>query len=203
MASGTPPLTIQRFEALEGQIVTILASMAQILKVGDFALFPFTVEELPFGWYHRNNDRYDLDSAQGVALNGLSDPFKDHWSITIVNSTINVPTAYHTDGRPYFDRAVDGSTRLPGSVEGDAIRNIAGNDSLIGCRRKNGTGNIWTITGPYAVNVIEYANVSFGSTGAATHDIVNMKFDASLTVPTATENRPLNRGQTPGIYLGV
>jgi hypothetical protein len=224
MASGSPPLTIQRFEELEGQIVTILASIAKILKVGDFALFPFTVEELPDGWYHRNGDRYDVASAQGVVLAGLSEPFKDQWGITIVNSTINVPTAYHTDGRPYFDRAVNGTTRLPGSIEQDAIRNIkspASNTGPLpneGSETNRGGGGPFGVISTSAVATFKAAPFTFHqglygvyksgyrlSAESSSHAIYYYGFDASTIsgLPTAAENRVLNRGQTPAIYLGV
>jgi len=104
---------------------------------------------------------------------------------------INVPSAFAPDGRGYFERAVNGTTRQVGSAEDDAIRNI--------------TGLFLSFS---ALDAKLFYKQSVWGAGAqiATGDCHGMSmncFDASRVVPTAHENRPLNIGLTPVIYLGV
>lgn len=170
-------------------------------KLGDFRLMPFRANELPFGWYFRNGDNYLLHSPQGQVLNQLSDNYKRDHQITIkdINGQkyINVPSAFASDGRGYFERAIDGTTRQVGSVEGDAIREIWGHFD---------TGVV-----DYHVN---YAKGAFAGSNAINPNggafqparewmAWGYEFFASRVVPTANENRPINIGLTPVIYLGV
>lgn len=170
-------------------------------KTGDFRLMPFRANELPFGWYFRNGDNYLLHSPQGQVLNQLSDNYKRDHQITIkdINGQkyINVPSAFASDGRGYFERAIDGTTRQVGSVEGDAIREIWGHFD---------TGVV-----DYHVN---YAKGAFAGSNAINPNggafqparewmAWGYEFFASRVVPTANENRPINIGLTPVIYLGV
>ena len=170
-------------------------------KLGDFRLMPFRANELPNGWYFRNGDNYLLNSPQGQALNRLSDNYKRDHQITIkdINGQkyINVPSAFASDGRGYFERAIDGTTRQVGSVEGDAIREIWGHFD---------TGVV-----DYHVN---YAKGAFAGSNAINPNggafqparewmAWGYEFFASRVVPTANENRPINIGLTPVIYLGV
>ena len=101
--------------------------------IGDQRLMPFRRDELPFGWYFRNGDNYLLSSPQGKVLNGLSANYKNDHRITIktINGQqyINVPTAFAPDGRGFFERAVNGTTRQVGSWEDDAIREMPPNFS--------------------------------------------------------------------------
>jgi hypothetical protein len=166
--------------------------------VGAFALFPFDADELPESWYHRNGDRWPVASPQGLALASLSTAYKTNWGITIVDNTINVPTAYHSDGRPYFDRAVDGVDRLPGSVEGDAIRNVSGINRSMSARLKTDT-----IQAPFYQATITHPDTALNGGVSASWELIQVGINLSLSVPTAAENRVLNRGQTPAIYLGV
>ena len=163
--------------------------------IGEQKLMPFRASELPPGWYFRNGDNYLLDSQQGRALDSLSANYKEDYNITIkvINGKqyINVPSAFTNDGRGCFERAVNGNSRQVGSVEYDAIRNI--------------TGQFLSFTA-LDLNLF-YSRETWG-TGAqiATGDCHGMSmngFDASRVVPTANENRPINIGLTPAIYLGV
>ena len=169
---------------------------AKLSTVGDFRLMPFRANKLPFGWYFRNGDNYLLNSPQGKALNGLSDNYKRDHQITIKNINgqqyINVPSAFASDGRGFFERAVDGTTRQVGSVEDDAIRNIW-------ARYGNFIVSALDATGAFKIN----ANAAPAYEGNAHGWHTDILFDASRVVPTASENRPLNVGMTPVIYLGV
>lgn len=168
--------------------------------IGDHRLLPFRSKELPFGWYFRNGDNYLLNSPQGQVLNSLSDNYKKDHLITIktINGKqcINVPSAFTSDGRGFFERAVDGNSRQVGSVQNDAIRNIY--------------GSFYPVSETFAsegqtVGVFKKTQCLSSHTPSAIDDGPGdgIVFDASLVVPTSNENRPINIGLTPAIYLGV
>jgi hypothetical protein len=181
------------------QITT--ANIHEFVPLGDFRLMPFRAGELPFGWYFRNGDNYFLSSPQGQALNRLSDNYKRDHQITIKNINgqyyINVPSAFAPDGRGFFERPANGTTRQIGSWEDDAIREIWGHfdtgvvDNHVGYAKG-------AFAGAYAIN-------PKGGAFQPTRDLDawGYEFFASRVVPTANENRPLNIGLTPAIYLGV
>ncbi|MWP48509.1 MULTISPECIES: prophage tail fiber N-terminal domain-containing protein [unclassified Gilliamella] len=169
--------------------------------VGDQRLMPFRRDELPFGWYFRNGDNYLLDSPQGRALNSLSANYKRDHNITIktINGKqyINVPTAFAHDGRGYFERAVDGTTRQAGSVEGDAIRDIWGHfdTGVVDNHSNYARGAFFGTRAIYPENGAFQPKKDWHAWG--------YDFRASNVVPTANENRSINIGMTPTIYLGV
>ena len=132
-----------------------------------------------------------LDSDQGRALNALPAGYKADWGITTMDGAITLPNLFSEDGRGCFLRPVDGVTRQVGAEQGDAIRNITGNTSH---EIDRGTPLGAFYTGP--------ATSGINSLGEATSD-KELRFDASRVVPTAEENRPLNLGMTPAVYLGV
>lgn len=172
--------------------------------VGEIRLLPFRSGELPPGWYFCNGDRFALDTAQGEALHALPTHYKTDWAISVSGGAINLPNLLH-NGKGYFLRPVDNASRLPGSVETDAIRNITGlfsvgdimgmtlNGAVTGTSRFEGAFKSSAFTKTYAWNGY---SLGANSTG-------NLMFDASLAVPTADENRPANLGMTPAIHLGV
>ncbi|MCX8601447.1 MULTISPECIES: hypothetical protein [unclassified Gilliamella] len=169
--------------------------------IGKWDLMPFRREELPFGWYPRNGDNYLLSSAQGQALNSLSANYKNDHRITIKNINgqqyINVPTAFAPDGRGFFERAVNGTTRQVGSIEGDAIRDIWGHfdASVVEQHDAYTRGAFKGTAAIYPENGATAPRKDWAAWG--------YDFRASNVVPTANENRPINVGLTPVIYLGV
>lgn len=175
-------------------------------KLGDFRLMPFRRDELPFGWYFRNGDNFLLDSPQGQALNGLSANYKRDHNITIKTidgkQYINVPTGFAPDGRGYFERAVNGINRQVGSVEDDAIRNIKGAIPNGPGRAVIGHENITKGEHDGAMSVY-HCDDDWLQGGSRRMRWAFFDFDASRVVPTAHENRPVNIGMTPVIYLGV
>lgn len=181
------------------QITT--ANMNKYFSIGDFRLMPFRANELPFGWYVRNGDNYLLNSPQGQALNKLSDNYKRDHQITIKNINgqqhINTPTAFTSDGRGFFERAVNGEIRQVGNIEGDAIREIWGHfdSGVIDNHHEYALG---AFSGSHAIN---QKNGAFEP--KKEWDTWGYDFNASRVVPTANENRPINMGLTPVIYLGV
>lgn len=183
--------------AIQEQISQIQTKRA--IVVGEFGLMPFRTANLPAGWYMRNGDKFLLSSPQGQALNNLPENYKTDWGITITNEGgfdyINVPSAFHTDGRAYFDRAVDGTNRQVGSVEGDAIRNITGTFSSFSYSAGQPSGAF--------TSTIATQNALAGGSTANYNDVRKTFSASSAGVPTAAENRVLNRGLTPVIFLGV
>ena len=169
--------------------------------IGEQKLMPFRASELPSGWYFRNGDNYLLDSQQGRALDSLSEHYKEDFKITIkaINGRqyINVPSAFAPDGRGYFERPVNGTTRQVGSPEDDAIREIWGHiDTGVVANHHEYTRGAFC--GTYAIYP---KNGGFQPTKE--WDAWGFDFYASRVVPTAHENRPLNIGLTPAIFLGV
>lgn len=177
-------------------------------NIGEFRLMPFRANELPFGWYFRNGDNYLLHSPQWQALNRLSDNYKRDHRITIKEidgqQYINVPSAFASDGRGFFERAVDGATRQVGSGQGDAIRNLYGEIHHL---------FHWRDTVPTGVFKKHLNNDGTGlnnryypitcSEQNSDYPEQTVVFDAAQFTLTANENRPLNIGLTPTIYLGV
>ena len=169
--------------------------------IGDQRLMPFRRDKLPFGWYFRNGDNYLLNSPQGQVLNGLSADYKNDHRITIktINGQqfINVPTAFAPDGRGFFIRAVDGATRQVGHIEDDAIRDIYGHFDA----------GVVDHHDVYARGAFRGSAAIYPENGSAPPQknwaAWGYDFRASNVVPTANENRVLNIGATPAIYLGV
>ena len=169
--------------------------------IGKWDFMPNRRDELPFGWYFRNGDNYLLSSPQGQALNSLSSNYKKDHRITIktINGLqyINVPTAFAPDGRGFFIRAVDGTTRQVGHVEDDAIRDIYGHfdAGVVDHHDVYARGAFRGSTAIYPENGASPPQKNWAAWG--------YDFRASNVVPTANENRVLNIGATPAIYLGV
>jgi hypothetical protein len=178
--------------------------------VGEQKLMAFRASELPHGWYFRNGDNYLLDSPQGRALNSLSANYKEDYKITIkvINGQqyINVPTAFSDDGRGFFERAVNGTSRQVGSIENDAIRNIWGQlYNVMQWRGTVGVG-VFHVGEPNTAGSGLNNRHSNAATYATDSDFPErtITFDASRVAPvTSDDNRPLNIGMTPAIYLGV
>lgn len=85
----------------------------------------------------------------------------------------------------------DQTTRLAGSKETDAIRNITG--SFVGFSYRT-----YGAYGAFYIGA-SVGNDSNGTGGSADNYTV---FDASRVVPTATENRPVNYAQPIAIFMG-
>lgn len=168
------------------------------LYVGEIRLFPFRKNELPEGWYLCDGTKYSTSGAVGSALQGLSSTYRGDWDITQASDQINVPDLFDgSDG--YFVRPVNGSARTPGATQSDAIRNITGH--LGGGGEAGSTLYSTNLTGGsfYLGGGTGQAHGAGGGSGRYQIGY----FDASRQVPTAAENRPINIGMLPAIYLGV
>jgi hypothetical protein len=83
------------------------------------------------------------------------------------------------------------NTRVAGSKEADAIRNITGS-FVIGSIRSNGPSGAFYSPGT--------VNDDCSASGGASDSRIS--FDASRVVTTATENRPVNYAQPTAIFMG-
>ncbi len=167
---------------------------------GEIRLLPFRAGELPAGWYFCNGDRYGLATSQGSALAALPATMRSDWGIAATGPEISLPNLF-SGAAGHFLRPVDNSSRLPGSRQDDAIRNVTGTFGVtnsVGLMQVNNS----TATGAFKIGpgAKNYGTTSLNIGSNLTCDL---RFDASGAVATAEENRPLNIGMTPAIYLGV
>lgn len=176
--------------------------------IGDIRLLPFRADSLPFGWHFCNGDRFPLASAQGQVLFALPESFKTDWGITVAGGAISLPRLFDpATGAGLFLRSVDGDARLPGSAQDDAIRNITASfslNALAGIVLVNPTNkNPSALTGAFAARSAPMKSYAMGTASSGANSTADLLFDASRAVPTAEENRPVNIGMTPAIYLGI
>ncbi len=187
------------------------ALSASILKPGIWMDMPFRKTQLPPGWYVRDGYRYALESREGQALLGLSEEYRQDHGITVTEEGINVPNAFSDSGKGCFSRPVDGETRLPGSIEQDAARPV----------RVDVTGGFSGDTPGYFESMYPAnPNGVFKSVGSVMRygfqggytwqriglDLSGLRLSLSSAVAQENqgdENRPLNIGMTPCIYLGT
>lgn len=150
--------------------------------IGDVRLLPFRPIDLIHcpGWHFCNGDQYALTSPVGTALNALPANFKADWGIAVSDANISIPNMFHIDGRGYFLRSVDGTTRQVGSVELDQFQT---HTHIVG------------ETGREQYTAQEVPLIRPNASG-----------DVISSVPTGRhgiETRSLNVGMTPAIFLNV
>ena len=166
------------------------------VPVGMIDLLPFRPDELPYGWFFCNGDRFAVDSEPGGALTDLSDNYKADWGITTTTGGINVPSLFYSDGRGVFMRAADGNTTLIGVMKNDTIRPITG--SMTGIR-----------IGGYSEPTPSGASVALGYMGyglaGGPNNMLGTSFNSGNLGANfnGTESAPLAVNMTPAIYLGV
>jgi hypothetical protein len=181
---------LQKVNALAAE----LARMKAYFRPGLVVLFPFRPDDLPDYFYHANGDLCLLSSPQGQALNALPQEYKDDYKIVAnaANGTINLANWYATDGRGYFPRA----SATPGAVQQDMIRNIEGVFK----------GYVGRTTATACTGALYGSSPNAGQTLSGKLDGTSVlefpSLNASLAVPTGPENRPINMGVTPAMFLG-
>ena len=194
-AGGLPGQALQTSD--DGQSYTWGKNAAAGAIVGAIDLLPFRVADLAAcapGWHFCNGDLYPLESAVGAALAALPENFKSDWRIIVSGANISIPNMFHTDGRGYFIRAVGGTTRLVGTPQEDAMQNLTGyidyNDASVS-----------STSGVFSKGANNKDAIS-GSSGTGSRSLY---FNSSTSpgARTADENRSLNIGMTPAIFLGV
>ena len=87
------------------------------------------------------------------------------------------------DYRGIFLRGLGGNSASLGELQGDAIRNITGNFNAT-------DNNSWNIN---ANGVFYGQTIGAGDRGGEAGEYKKYYFDASRVVPTANENRPINK----------
>lgn len=158
--------------------------------VGKIELLSTTADAMPAKWYLATGDKYPANSPQGQALQSLPEAYKQALKVELRDGQINTPNLFHSDGRGYFIR----SAKTLGVVQEDAIRNAAGFLGLL-------SGQIADPNGVFASKPVSRAGWS-RSTGRE-YSGLDIDFNLARAVPVADENRPLNIGFLPAIYLGV
>ncbi|CAQ83737.1 MULTISPECIES: tail fiber protein [Photorhabdus] len=162
-------------------------------RTGDIYLSAHPASDLAKGEYIANGDIYAINSNIGRVLNSLSAEYKKAWRIKQSDGKINLPNLF-VNGRGVFMRA----GLQPGVIQEDAIRNIQGE---LG----------WWSTALFSRVSGAFYGVKASNNTSANHKNIpdqysifsHAIFDTSKVVPTASENRPLNVGMVPVIYLGV
>ena len=123
-------------------------------------------------------------------MQSLPEAYKQALKVELRDGQINTPNLFHSDGRGYFIR----SAKTLGVVQEDAIRNAAGFLGFLSGQSAHPNG------------VFDSKPVSrAGWTRSTGRDLSGLEVDFNLAraVPVADENRPLNIGFLPAIYLGV
>ncbi|HFD6663203.1 TPA: hypothetical protein ACF5RZ_000681 [Morganella morganii] len=168
-----------------------------LISVGDFMFTSNSEGSITPPWYSANGDRYGIETRVGKVLKAQSAEWKRAWNVVETAETITLPALLQPDGRMPFLRPVNGTSRKPGSVMGDTIRNFTGELGY--------EANYGLTTGERDVNgVFRAIGASKGSfKGGGGGRSLNIMFDPSTVVPTGPENKPLDVGAVLKIYLGV
>ena len=150
-----------------------------------------------------NSPRYTYEvplSSLGSGVDGLEIGMVVAWTLSVnpsdaylecngqaVDST-KYPKLYSLmhntpDYRGIFLRGLGGNSASLGELQGDAIRNITGNFNAT-------DNNSWNIN---ANGVFYGQTIGAGDQGGKAGEYKKYYFDASRVVPTANENRPINK----------
>lgn len=183
LATGTPNHVIAY--AANGQPTTTRIPAG--VPVGSILMYPSTTLPdnswiFPYGQQLSTTEYSEL-WAVASASNNITSDF-DEWTNTRPGSFYQESATIFRvpDLRNYFMRAWDGPsgpTRVVGSKQGDAIRNI--------------TGTFHTNANLYGDDGLFTSRVNGGqATAMVWKGNCYMDFDASKVVPTAEENRPVN-----------
>lgn len=166
-----------------------------LVPAGHIYPVPFPPNELPANHYVPNGEGVLKTSEAGKTLLSMSAAYKTAHGITENSTHVFLPNVFDTNGDGYFPRFVDGVNRKVGSKQDDAIRNITGKVLVMKCGE-----NVYDREG--ALKNTTASSYSTSGHGSGTYNsTLRLDFDASLSVPTADENRPKNYGFTPAIYL--
>ncbi len=188
-----------------GEIPISFVSGFNDIFIGMFSMFPHRASDLPKGWYAVTGDRYPVNSAVGQRIKALPDNLKSDWLITESGGLINVPVIKQLDGRTPFLRPVNGTSRLPGTVEQDCQQGMTGFFGGRDIRGGNGWSSFfWGENGVFrSVKKQSGAGQAPQTQSVDAGDWSGVEFNSANQVRTGNENRPLNIGTTLAIYLGV
>lgn len=171
---------------------------------GDFELTGRRTSQLRKGYYSPNGDLFDLTSPQGKALNALSAEFKSDWGIAVSGGKINMPNIKQSDSRTPFIRLVNGSGRLPGSIEQDAMRNFTGSFEVRNYAQYPMVANPTGVFSSSSLSSDLFSVKEGGPTDPkGTHRVTMDPSRALNAANIANEFRALNIGMNLAFYLGV
>ncbi|MDR1282936.1 MAG: hypothetical protein LBK99_19255 [Opitutaceae bacterium] len=184
-------------------------------RPGEIRFFMQSRESLPAGWYYPDGRFVILDSPLGMALQGLPSQLRADWgAINLWAGTIAGIRMF--DPAKFFGVNGDGGLAgrfprfagvvPPGTVYGDAIRNITGYMAA-NCASTQTSGAAPPDSAEHQPGfggaLDRDGNRYWDNSSQGTTDARGTIFDASRVVPTANENRPLSVAMTPGVFLGV
>lgn len=143
----------------------------------------FAMSSAPSGWLKANGA-----AVSRTTYSALFTAIGTTFGAGDGSTTFNLP-----DMRGYFPRAWDDgagrdSGRVFGSTQTDAIRNIVGYLSRVGNQPASPYGASFS----GALYAAAKANCGGGGGGGTANNCGDLGFDASRSVPTAGENRPIN-----------
>lgn len=150
---------------------------AALIPPGGYGLATGTVQAAQYPWL--------LDYAQqSGALCAVADRTErdGRWSISLDGLTVHLPSPGSAFRRPHDL----GGSRAIGDYQGDAIRNIVGSLGSVFIRANAGNDQ----TGAFAKTPLADQELTGSAVAAGTK--TSVLFDASLVVPTDSENRPEN-----------
>ncbi|XKB80375.1 hypothetical protein AAFX43_16605 [Morganella morganii] len=188
-----------------GEIPISFVSGFNDIFIGQFGMFPHRAADLPKGWFAITGDRYPVNSGAGKKIKSLPASLKTDWNIVESGGMINLPDIKQPDGRVPFLRPVNGTSRLPGSVEMDCQQGMTG---FFGGRDVKGA-NGWTSFFWGESGVFRSAKKTSGegqspqTQSAPAGEWSGVEFNSANQVRTGNENRSLNIGFTLAIYLGA
>lgn len=181
-----------------------------LAPIGMIQAMPFREDNLPLGWIPCDGHVYPISTWIGSRLANLPQQFKTDHGINIDQGqqTVNAPDKITPpiSGENLYGRFVRyGASEHVGKKGRDEIRNITGWTANVGGRTGLHTPGDIDPTGhpPGAFT----ADTTQGYTSWAVNSSVGSSrtwfgFNASLVVPTGTENVPCYEVALPCIYLG-
>ncbi|HHN8277519.1 TPA: hypothetical protein ACRRWE_001642 [Morganella morganii] len=173
------------------------SDLSGLISVGDFMFTSNSEDSIAPPWYSVNGDRYGVETPVGKVLKSQSAEWKRAWNVVEAAETITLPTLLQPDGRMPFLRPVNGTSRKPGTVMGDTIRNFTGE---LGYEANYGlTTGERDVSGVFRAYGASKGSFAGGGGGRS----LNIMFDPSTVVPTGIENKPLDVGAVLKVYLGV
>ncbi len=188
-------------EVLE-EILTLLRS---VLYVGKMEWSGFRPDALKPGWYPMLGAKYPDTSPQGRALLSLPETFRNDWGIAVdAECRVNLPNVM-CNGKGYFVRACDGTTRQVGSVEEDAGREVIAGDGKGKFSAAFASNTYPTAEGIFAAGqTFQRSEVPAGGTQWLGGAEISIDLRAGISIENiADEYRPLNVAMMLIVYLGV
>lgn len=154
------------------------------------AIIPYAGSTAPFGTLICNGA-----AISRAAYPELFEAIGTTWGAGDGSSTFNIP-----DLRGYFLRGVGGNSAGLAAEQGDAIRDIEGDFAIRSAGYPDNTPVGWPLQLPHGAFGPSYNNTEYQVLPLQSHAVESeyrgvqvQPFAASRVVPTAVENRPINK----------